>query len=1049
MRFINWKKAGNKTCLRLLAASFTSEKAYLHFIPAAYLSGMKVTVYVLCFLLPVVSGRAQSYWQQHVATRIHVTLNDHNHTLHGSTEMVYTNHSPDTLRYLYLHLWPNAYQHDHTPFAQQQYRNRETAFYYANPKDRGFIDSLSFQVDGNSVEYFSREETPDIARIDLPQPLLPGGKLTLTTPFRVKIPKAFSRLGHNKQAYFISQWFPKPAVYDHKGWHPMSYLDIGEFYSEFGSYDVSITLPKNYIVMATGNLLNEDESQWLDSLSAVKPEQQSLVKAYKLRDVPFPPSSDTMKTLRFQEDYIHDFAWFADKRWLVRKDTVHLPGEDTAITVWTAFLPGTPSWESGTQYLKLAVRHYSSLIGSYPYKTIKAVEGDMQAGGGMEYPTITVIDRKMRGDKTAIIHEAGHNWFYGVLGSNEREHAWLDEGINSFYEQKVAELSDKPAKSAGAKRGMPDEYRLNRLMIGQLQASGTDQAIAQPSTQFRYLNYGMDVYYKTAMLLQWLEAYMGKAPFEAAMKAYYNTWKFRHPYPEDFRKIITQHTEKSVDWFFDHALYSSRNMDFSIKKVRKGDDGRLMIRVRNATASPLPVVVHVMAGDSVTATCVSEPFTGTTMLTTAEPVTSWTAVRIAPAVADTRYSNNAYQKEGLFRRTGITAGLFMGAETGYKEKVWLAPAIGYNVYDGFSAGLLFHNITWPENRFRFILAPMFGFESATPNGAGSVGYVWHPRQTFQEIMLQADVKSFHYGKTSTNIPTTKFARYLKIAPALHLTLPRASPLSPVTRTLTLKGFAISEDYFNYYLDPADNLYKPERKTGQQHYGQVRYRHEHDRTFNPFSYEVEGHGGNEFIKISAEGKIRIDYHAPKKSLYVRAYAGKFFLTGGHLLAASRYYLNSTFTGSNDYLYEDTYTGRSEQDGFGARQISTREGGMKIPTPFYASPLGRSDDWLVALNLKTDLPLRQLPVRLYLDVAGFADAGKLNPSGNKVLFNGGLELHFWDMLYVYVPLVMSQDYQEYVKSILGKDHFFKTITFSLQTSRINWLKMSSGLIRLMGY
>src|SRR5690606_16377118 len=135
-----------------------------------------------------------------------------------------------------------------TPFAEQQYRNGNTDFYYASQDERGFIDSLDFSVNGEKTPYFFNEATPDIGRINLSKPLLPGGSIEITTPFRVQIPRVFSRLGHSGQAYFISQWFPKPAVYDSKGWHPMSYLDLGEFYSEFGSYEVTITIPKNYIV---------------------------------------------------------------------------------------------------------------------------------------------------------------------------------------------------------------------------------------------------------------------------------------------------------------------------------------------------------------------------------------------------------------------------------------------------------------------------------------------------------------------------------------------------------------------------------------------------------------------------------------------------------------------------------------------------------------------------------------------------------------------------------------------------------------------------------
>ncbi len=239
---------------------------------------MKQLFSVIAILLTFKSI-AQPRWQQHVDTKIYVTLDDKHHVLNAYEEMVYVNNSPDTLHYLYMHLWPNAYKSDRTAYERQNAINRSTAFYYSKPSEKGYIDSLQFTIDGRAVDYYSTENTPDIARIDLLTPLLPGEKMKITTPFRLKIPYIFSRLGHNGQAYYISQWFPKPAVYDRKGWHPIPYLDQGEFYSEYGSYDVTITLPANYVVMATGNCTDDKENQWLDEL-AKKPLPTSKGKAH-------------------------------------------------------------------------------------------------------------------------------------------------------------------------------------------------------------------------------------------------------------------------------------------------------------------------------------------------------------------------------------------------------------------------------------------------------------------------------------------------------------------------------------------------------------------------------------------------------------------------------------------------------------------------------------------------------------------------------------------------------------------------------------------------
>lgn len=1014
---------------------------------------MKNTLLLLLSVCIANTLHAQkNYWQQEVNTRIDVALDDKKHFLHGFETIHYKNNSPDTLRYIYIHLWPNAYKHDHTPFAEQQYEQGNTGFYYAKASQRGYIDSLNFEADGNSLSYYSAEATPDIARIDLIKPLLPGGEITLTTPFRIKIPNVFSRMGHTKQAYFISQWFPKPAVYDRKGWHPISYLDQGEFYSEYGSYDVRITLPKNYMVMATGNLMNEEENKWLDSLASIDWYDTTRHPKSAMNDS-IPPSSTEMKTLHFHEEKVHDFAWFADKRYIVRKDSFKYDNrESDGVVVYTAFLPSyRKSWRQGTQHLKDALKIYGANVGHYPYKTIKAVQGDMSAGGGMEYPTVTIIDKEIGGAKDVIVHEAGHNWFYGMLGSNERDHAWMDEGINSFYEKRTMletrDSSKKPAKITKKKKGVTLNVDLNTVLIAQLAASGREQQIEQPSKNFRELNYGMDVYYKTAWFLGWLEEYMGAEHFKTAMQDYYNTWKFRHPHPEDFRAVMEKHTDKSLDWFFDGLLHTEERIDFKIKGTswKKSDE---YLKLTNKASLPLPLRLNTFYQDSIIHSVMIPPFKKDTSILLPD-VSNWTSIRISPAVADMKSQNNEYRRNGLFHRSGLSLRPFAGFNNTNKQKLFWLPAIGYNVYDGFGAGLVFHNITMPENKFRFIAAPMYSFRSKGFTGAGSVAYIAHPKKTFQDVILQLDAKSFHNNESGLNSSELLFTRYIKIAPSLSFVLKERKVTSPVKRTVLLKVYGINEEYFNYHIDPVDSLPKPSIANEQLYYGLVRYTHRNDRTFNPFNYSVELHGGKNFMKLMGEANLRIDYHIKNKSLYLRAFAGKFFnLNNASSFQNDRYLLNSTFSGVNDYLYDDTYFGRNEQSGFPAQQISMREGGLKIPTPFLSSPLGRNDNWLAALNIKTDLPVK-LPIRLFADVATFADASKLNPSESKILFDAGVEVHIKDMVNIYIPLLMSSDYKDYFNTIIVKDKFLKSITFSIQLDKIQWTKASSDVFKLLGY
>src|SRR5665811_1471431 len=239
---------------------------------------------------------AQEYFQQEVNYKIQVSLNDKHHELNAFETLEYINHSPDTLHFLYFHLWPNAYSNNNTPLARQLFQVIGKEKLFNDTELRGFIDSLNFKGNGKQVQWNLLPGQPDICRIKLEVPLISGDSILITTPFRVKIPKGItSRLGHIGESYQISQWYPKPAVYDKDGWHQMPYLDQGEFYSEFGRFDVRITLPANYIVGSTGNLQTDSEIEMLDKLAA---DTAWIITADSV-GTNFPVSSKELKTLHY------------------------------------------------------------------------------------------------------------------------------------------------------------------------------------------------------------------------------------------------------------------------------------------------------------------------------------------------------------------------------------------------------------------------------------------------------------------------------------------------------------------------------------------------------------------------------------------------------------------------------------------------------------------------------------------------------------------------------------------------------------------------------
>jgi len=513
-----------------------------------------------CFVFLSAVHSQANYWQQHVDYTIDVSLNDKNNTLKGYLTLEYTNNSPTQLEFIWFHLWPNAYKNENTAFARQLFREKEDKKRWKNMKDRGYIDSLHFLANGQQLKSEAHPEHIDITKVFFEKPLASGEKITITTPFFVKLPSYISRSGQDNHSYIICQWYPKPAVFDRKGWHEMPYLDQGEFYSEYGNFKVNITVPSSYVVGATGVLQNKEE---YDAYRELGLSNKTGTKKYS----PIPGGDS--KTLSFTAENIHDFAWFADKNFIIEYDTLQL-ASGKIVDVFSYHQPnGNQLWEKSTDYIEDAVRHYSSWIGEYPYPVVAAVEGPKNLmSGGMEYPMITHITSPDANEErldAVITHEVGHNWFYSILGSNEREHAWMDEGINSYYQfryeaQKYKANSifgdDIPAE---VKTKSEDEFLA--LVYSALSRIPMEKPIETHSASFKDKEeYGLVIYIKTAIWMYILELNLGKEKLDNAIQAYFNEWKFKHPYPEDFRASL----EKSLNTKLDE-LYEIRNKSGSLQ----------------------------------------------------------------------------------------------------------------------------------------------------------------------------------------------------------------------------------------------------------------------------------------------------------------------------------------------------------------------------------------------------------------------------------------------------------------------------------------------------
>lgn len=984
--------------------------------------------FALLFVVTSLTSWSQTYFQQQTDYKIEVTLNDTLHSLDGFITIDYKNNSPQSLNYILFHLWANAYRDQTTPLAKQLLENGETDFYFSKPEQRGFIDHLDFKTNAEACKWDYDSASLEMAKLNLNAPLKTGESVRITTPFRVKLPETFSRLGHIGQSYQISQWYPKPAVFDKTGWHPIPYLDQGEFYSEFGSFDVSITLPKNYIVGATGDLQNEDEKKWLDSLSEAT---KKIVTYVDNPNQKFPASSKETKTLHYLQTNIHDFGWFADKRFRVLKGEVELPYSKKKVITWSLFTDNQAKlWCKSTEYLHDAIYNYSQWIGDYPYAQVTAVDGALSAGGGMEYPNVTVIGESRNAFELddVITHEVGHNWFYGMLGSNERDHAWMDEGINSYYEERYIRTKYPSQKvMSGIPTGIGKAFNVNQYRhkylydLGyQFQArENYDQALEQTSSKFTDFNYGVMVYGKSMLIFSYLEAYLGTEVFDKAVKKYFETWRYKHPQPEDIRNVFETETGKNLSWFFDDLINTKKKVDYRIDHRQKTIDDRNtnFVSLSNIGEINSPVSVSVLKHDSILRTIWVDGFEGKKNIEV--NTEGGDKVQIDPLmeIPEINRRNNTYKLNKAAHHFEKLRFQFLGSvENQNRTQVFFAPYIGGNYYDKFQIGLAFYNTLIPQRKFNYLLVPALGTGSKQFIGFGRLSYNFCPDNNMQRITVGVAGKRFSYLSEPRNL------MFNKIEPYINVEFKKRDPRSPFTHSLNLRSVIAWVDWIRF-----DNG----KKEAQKYFvNEIKYRVEGNTTRNPFNVQATLREGNSFVNLSAEANFTISYKKKNEGLSVRIFAGGFIINSKPSNDVSapnpKFYLSNCTTNTfaywlqKDYMLDENYLDRNGRNTILGRQIAKTDGAFRSLTTF-----GATNKFLTSLNI-TSTTHRFFPVQPFANIALVLNDLKKAELAAEV----GLSLVLIkDMVEIHLPLITTKNISENQK-VMGITKWYQKFTFTLK-------------------
>jgi hypothetical protein len=531
---------------------------------------MRIFILALSLLLTTGLYAGSTYWQQHVQYTMNVDLNSENHQFSGSQKLVYTNNSPDQLSRVFYHLYFNAFQ----PGSMMDVRSRTIAdpdprvgdrIFHLKPEEQGWLRVQTLTMNGKPVSF---EEVGTILEVNLPKPIAPGAKVTFEMTFVGQVPLQIRRSGRdNKEGidYSMAQWYPKMCEYDDEGWHATPYVGR-EFHGVWGDFDVTLNLDSKYTVGATGELVNA----------------KSIGRGYTTDEV-LPVINNGKISWRFVAKNVHDFVWAADPDYMhtsvqmEKGPMLHFFHQPNALY--------DDNWKELERLTVEAFKYMSEKFGTYPYPQYSVIQG---GDGGMEYPMATLItgERNLRSLVGVTMHEAAHSWYHGVLATNETLYEWMDEGFCSFATSRtLAHLFADPLKKNPHQAAYQSYLSLAR--------SGADEALVTPADHYITNDaYGVAAYSKGEVLLEQLGYIIGDDLRDFGLLAYYERWKFKHPDPTAFKRVMEDVSGLELDWYFQYFVNSRHTIDYSVSAIQ-GTEKSTFITLHRENEMPMPIDVLV------------------------------------------------------------------------------------------------------------------------------------------------------------------------------------------------------------------------------------------------------------------------------------------------------------------------------------------------------------------------------------------------------------------------------------------------------------------------
>ena len=536
----------------------------------------------LIFLVQSYLTAQPDRWQQAIKYEMVIDFDTKNHQFTGTQKIDYTNNSPEELDKVFYHLYFNAFQ----PGSMMDMRNRALAdsdqrvggrISKLSPEEIGYQKVTKLTCNGKPVKY---EIVGTILEVSLNEPIAPNSTAVFEMEFNAQVPVQIRRSGRfNKEGidYSMTQWYPKMAEYDYQGWHANPYIGR-EFYGVWGDFDVKIKIDKDFILGGTGYLQNPEKIGYGYEAEGQKVKRP---KGKKL-------------TWHFIAPNVHDFAWAADP------DYTHIKQQAKDGPMMHFLYKKNDKteelWPLLPQAMDESFTYINKKYGKYPYEQYSFIQG---GDGGMEYPMATLItgERNFGSLVGVSVHELMHSWYQMMMGTNEALYAWMDEGFTSYASDDVMNYLRTKVPAFAGKEVVDFPQAGSLRGYANFSSSGAEEPLSIHADHFTTnAAYGVGSYVKGNVFLAQLEYIMGTENFEKGILAYYDTWKFKHPNPNDFIRVMEKVSGLELDWYKEYMVNSTHTIDYGIKSVEEKDNG-VVIELQRVGMMPMPVDVTISYQD--------------------------------------------------------------------------------------------------------------------------------------------------------------------------------------------------------------------------------------------------------------------------------------------------------------------------------------------------------------------------------------------------------------------------------------------------------------------